>query len=127
MGAFIHGSFYRCVHVRQHRFEGSRISRIGSCLARHFALSESKRRSFRVKGEVTRGLLRAALATGLLLGLSGCGQYQGWTRYECQLVENWDAKECNKPDCLVQGICTEDILGEEIYGQTGSPTVKRAA
>ena len=71
---------------------------------------------------MTRGLLRAALATGLLLGLSGCGQYQGWTRYECQLRENWDNKECNKPDCLVQGICTEDILGDDIYGQTGSPS-----
>lgn len=66
---------------------------------------------------MTRKLIRAALAVGLMLGLSGCGQYQGWTRYECQLAENWDKAECNPPECHVQGICTEDILGDEINGK----------
>lgn len=48
--------------------------------------------------------------------LTSCGQYQGWTRYDCQLYENWKKPECNPPQCKVQGICTEDILGEGLNG-----------
>lgn len=73
---------------------------------------KSKGHSFRVIGEVTRKLLTAALATGLLLGLSSCG-YQGWTRYECQEFESWEKPECNPPRCKAQGICTEDIFGKD--------------
>lgn len=63
----------------------------------------------------------AALLMGLGV-LSGCTQYQGWTRYDCQLYENWDAPECNEPQCKVQGICTKDILGEDIIGANTSPS-----
>jgi hypothetical protein len=66
---------------------------------------------------VTRKLIWAALSFSLLAGLSGCGQYQGWTRYECQLSENWEKPECNPPQCHVQGVCTDDILGDEINGK----------
>jgi hypothetical protein len=48
--------------------------------------------------------------------LTSCGQYQGWTRYECQLYENWKNPECNPPQCKVQGICTADIIGDEASG-----------
>lgn len=48
--------------------------------------------------------------------LTSCGQYQGWTRYDCQLYENWKNPECNPPQCKVQGICTADIIGEEASG-----------
>jgi hypothetical protein len=61
---------------------------------------------------VTQKLIRMALVSGLLLGLSGCGQYQGWTRYDCQLFENWEKPECNPPECKAQGVCTEDLLGD---------------
>jgi hypothetical protein len=50
--------------------------------------------------------------------LTSCGQYQGWTRYDCQLYENWKNPECNPPQCTVQGICTKDIIGEEIIEDT---------
>ena len=42
--------------------------------------------------------------------LAGCG-YQGSYRYECQDPDNWDSKSCNPPDCLVDGMCTETLLG----------------
>ena len=69
---------------------------------------------------MTRTPLRIALATGLLLGLSGCGQYQGWTRYECQEFENWQKPECNPPQCKALGVCTEDIYGEDPNGFTAT-------
>jgi hypothetical protein len=84
---------------------------------------KSKGSGFRVIGEVTRKLLAAALATGFLLGLSSCG-YQGWTRYECQEFENWDAPECNPPQCKALGVCTEDIYGEDPNGLVSSKTNK---
>jgi hypothetical protein len=80
---------------------------------------KSKGSGFRVIGEVTRKLLAAALATGLVLGLSSCS-YQGWTRYECQEFEKWDAPECNPPQCKALGVCTEDIYGEDPNGFTSS-------
>lgn len=42
--------------------------------------------------------------------VSSCG-YDGHYRYECQDPENWDAEECNPPLCLVDGMCTETLLG----------------
>lgn len=45
-----------------------------------------------------------------LLLLAGCG-YEGHYRYECQDPENWEAEECNPPVCLVDGMCTETLLG----------------
>ena len=54
-----------------------------------------------------RRLIFAAL---LLTLVSACG-YDGSYRYECQDPENWDAKKCNPPVCLVDGMCTETLLG----------------
>ena len=45
-----------------------------------------------------------------LLAIAGCG-YDGSYRYECQDPENWEAEECNPPLCLVDGNCTETLLG----------------
>jgi len=43
--------------------------------------------------------------------LSSCG-YQGWVRYPCQEVANWENQECKHPDCDVTGTCPEDLLPE---------------
>lgn len=67
---------------------------------------------------ILKWLRWAALALAMALGLSACGQYQGWTRYECQLFENWQNPECNPPQCKVQGICTSDIIGETTPDET---------
>ena len=117
MGSLISSSFNRRLYVGQHRLESYWIRWTGCRPTRDPALSQSKGHSFRSYGEVTRKLIRAALSISILVGLSGCGQYQGWTRYECQLSENWEKPECNPPECYVQGICTKDILGEEINGK----------
>jgi len=117
MGSLIFSSWRRRVHGRSYRSKGNLERGSGGGLAGHFALSQPKGHSFRSYGEVTRKLIRAALSISILVGLSGCGQYQGWTRYECQLSENWEKPECNPPECYVQGICTRDILGEEINGK----------
>jgi hypothetical protein len=50
---------------------------------------------------------------GMLL-LSGCS-YQGWVRYECQEYENWNNPECKPPRCEVLGICSKDLLPENVY------------
>ena len=42
--------------------------------------------------------------------LTGCG-YEGSYRYSCQDPENWGKKECEPPVCLVDGNCTETLLG----------------
>jgi len=39
------------------------------------------------------------------------GGYEGHYRYECQDPANWENKECNPPVCLVDGMCTETLLG----------------
>ena len=46
----------------------------------------------------------------VIIGLSSCG-YDGGYRYECQDPQNWEAEECNPPLCLVDGNCTEALLG----------------
>ena len=58
-----------------------------------------------------RRLRAAGLALILSLSLAGCG-YDGWVRYPCQLHENWENKECQKPQCKVTGTCTEDLIGD---------------
>jgi hypothetical protein len=40
----------------------------------------------------------------------GCG-YDGGYRYSCQDPANWEAEECNLPQCKVSGTCTVDIVG----------------
>ena len=47
----------------------------------------------------------------LAVTLSGCG-YQGWVRYPCQSYENWDKPECNPPQCISTGTCTENLIPE---------------
>jgi hypothetical protein len=56
------------------------------------------------------------IASSLTL-LTSCG-YQGWMRYPCQEYENWDAPECNPPQCLAYGQCTKDMLPEGYNGET---------
>jgi hypothetical protein len=87
-------------------------------------MAQSKGSGFRVIGEVTRKLQLTALGILLSLGLSACG-YQGWTRYECQEFENWQAPECNPPQCKALGVCTEDIFGEDPNGFTSSKTANK--
>jgi len=53
---------------------------------------------------------RVLAAAAIVLVLGGCG-YDGKYRYECQDPENWDAEECNPPICLVDGMCTETLIG----------------
>lgn len=53
---------------------------------------------------------KAAFVVIPLLFISSCG-YDGSYRYECQDPENWEAEECNPPLCLVDGMCTETLLG----------------
>jgi hypothetical protein len=50
----------------------------------------------------------------LAISLSGCSVYQGWVRYPCQEYENWDKPECNKPQCVSTGTCTEDLVPKEL-------------
>jgi hypothetical protein len=54
------------------------------------------------------------LVVGVALVLAGCG-YDGSYRYPCQDPENWGAEECVPPACLVDGACTEDLLGFDPY------------
>jgi len=44
------------------------------------------------------------------LGVTSCG-YDGSYRYSCQDPDNWGKKECEPPLCLVDGNCTETLLG----------------
>ena len=61
---------------------------------------------------------RLVFVSALLL--AGCG-YQGKYRYECQDPDNWEAEECNPPKCLVDGMCTETLLGFDPSPHTGEP------
>ncbi len=42
--------------------------------------------------------------------LASCG-YDGKYRYECQDPANWEAPECQKPACQVDGACPDVLLG----------------
>jgi hypothetical protein len=50
----------------------------------------------------------------MILALSSCERYDGYTRYPCQEYENWAKTECQKPECEVAGVCSEDLLGDII-------------
>jgi len=52
--------------------------------------------------------------------LASCG-YNGHYRYECQDPENWEAPQCQKPACEVDGACPDVLLGFDPL--TGTPTV----
>jgi len=52
---------------------------------------------------------------GLMCGLisaiaSSCG-YDGQFRYPCQDPANWEAVECQPPQCEASGTCPEMIFG----------------
>lgn len=47
----------------------------------------------------------------MTLALSSCKAYQGYTRYPCQEYKNWNKPECQKPQCIPTGTCTDDLLG----------------
>ena len=53
------------------------------------------------------------MVSALALSTSACG-YQGWVRYPCQEFENWEKPECNPPECESLGLCTKDLLDEEV-------------
>ena len=53
---------------------------------------------------------RFSLGLVIAFLLAGCG-YDGSYRYSCQDPENWGKKECEPPICLVDGNCTETLLG----------------
>ena len=36
-------------------------------------------------------------------------------RYPCHDPENWNKKECIKPDCIANGDCSEMIIGENKF------------
>ena len=54
----------------------------------------------------------------IALAMAGCS-FDGTYRYECQDPEIFIDREanphCHKPLCEASGICSEDILGAEIY------------
>lgn len=54
--------------------------------------------------------MKKIIIAAAILALSGCG-YEGHYRYECQDPENWDNDDCYPPVCLVDGMCTETLLG----------------
>ena len=53
---------------------------------------------------------RIIAVAGLVVAVAGCG-YDGHYRYECQDPENWEEDYCNPPMCLVDGMCTETLIG----------------
>lgn len=64
--------------------------------------------------------MRRLAAVSLFL-LAGCG-YDGHYRYDCQDPENWEAEECNPPICLVDGTCTENLVGFDPTSVDGETT-----
>lgn len=93
---------------RQHGSKGFGISGAGRHLAAYLSLSQSQRS--------TRALIW--LLPLIALALAGCS-YDGSYRYECQDPKIFSDRkahpECHKPLCEASGICSEDILGAEIY------------
>ena len=93
---------------RQHGSEGFGIRRARRSLAAFDAVSESQR----FFGKIIWLLPLIALA------MAGCS-FDGSYRYECQdpeiFIDRKAHPECHKPLCEASGICSEDILGAEIY------------
>jgi hypothetical protein len=63
---------------------------------------------------------RLALLAGIIF-MSSCG-YDGGYRYSCQDPENWENPECNPPICVVDGDCTETLLGFDPFEQENTTT-----
>jgi hypothetical protein len=60
--------------------------------------------------------------------LLSCG-YDGGYRYPCQDPENWGNAECKPPVCLVDGTCTDMLLGfdPDSATTTTEPTTETTA
>ena len=56
----------------------------------------------------------AALALFISAFVTGCG-YDGSVRYPCQEFKNWKKPECNPPQCEATGVCTKDLLPDEVF------------
>lgn len=46
----------------------------------------------------------------ILLALAGCEQSY---RYPCQNPDNWETKECQKPQCEVNQTCPDHIFADQ--------------
>ncbi|MFZ9715894.1 MAG: hypothetical protein ACO3CH_00355 [Ilumatobacteraceae bacterium] len=68
---------------------------------------------------------RLILVAALVIGLASCG-YDGSYRYECQDPENWDDSDCYPPVCLVDGMCTETLIGFDPREETPEVTIEPA-
>ena len=93
---------------RRHGSKGFGICRAGRSPASFGKMAQSKRFS--------RALIW--LLPLVVLALAGCG-FDGAYRYECQdpkiFTDRKAYPECHKPLCESSGICSEDLLGTEIY------------
>lgn len=45
---------------------------------------------------------------------TGCSDI-GFTRYECQVYDNWDEAKCNPPVCYQNFVCTKDLFPQEFW------------
>ena len=66
-------------------------------------------------------LIGIALLSSVMLSLTGCG-YSGFYRYPCQDPKNWELKECNPPVCEAGGLCTKDLIPQDLI--TNGTTVE---
>jgi len=105
----------KCHHrlLSRHRRHG--LESTGICCARRSPSAFGKiRKSQGSFGKIVWLLPLIALA------LAGCS-YDGSYRYECQdpkvFTDRKAHPECHRPLCEASGICTEDILGIDIYKQ----------
>jgi len=93
---------------RRHGHQGARICCARRSIAADLSLSQSKRS--------TRALIW--LLPLIALAIAGCS-YDGSYRYDCQdpkiFIDREANPHCHKPLCEASGICSEDILGAEIY------------
>ena len=49
-----------------------------------------------------------------VLMLAGCTDHY---RYACHDIDRWQEAECQKPRCMVNQECPEDVLGPEIMAE----------
>ena len=60
-----------------------------------------------------RKIITIALSGLLMLSLTGCDSLNRY-RYPCQDPQNWKIAECNPPECEASGLCTKDLLPEQL-------------
>jgi hypothetical protein len=62
-----------------------------------------------------RKLTAIALSGLLMVLLSACSpESLNRYRYPCQDPQNWKIAECNPPECEASGLCTKDLLPEQL-------------